>query len=353
MARIVAGRCATYDGEPLKEFFAKALKDIGFSAEGAKVLFKPNLVSGKSPRKAVNTNPLFLRALAEVFLERKCTVFVGDSPGYESTERALEKSEIMDVVRVLGLGVAPFDRRVVKTNSGVSPYKEFLFADDPLDYDLVVNLPKLKTHIMVGLSAGVKNTFGFIPHLDKAKWHLRCGTDTSLFASVLIDIHSTVKPALTVLDGILAMDGDGPSSGRARDLGLVAVTDNAFSLDSFLEKILSFPSPLPVSTVARENGLVEEAILTDLGMPEIDDFRMPKTVRADFNLPTIVRETARAILTSKPKCEIRKCTACMTCVHVCPAGALTMEKKGVSFDYKKCIRCYCCQEMCPAGAIRV
>ncbi len=337
----------------LKEFFVKPSGELDFSAQGCKVLFKPNLLSGKSPKKAVNTHPLFVRALAEVFLDRRCTIFVGDSPGYESTEKALEKSEIMDVVRALGLGVAPFNRKIAKAGAGNSPYKEFLLAEDPLDYDFVVNMPKLKTHIMMGLTAGVKNTFGFVPHLDKAKWHLRCGIDKSLFASVLVDIHSIVKPALTVLDGVVAMDGDGPSNGRIRNLGLVAVTDNAFSLDSFLERTLSFPSPLPVSALAGSKGLVEEATLVDFGAPEVHDFQMPKTMQTDFNLPSIVRETARSIFTSKPKCTIRKCTVCMTCVHVCPAGALTMEKKGISFDYKKCIRCYCCQEMCPTGAITV
>lgn len=351
MPRIVAGTCLSYDAALLGGFFSRALDELGFAVRGARVLFKPNLVSGKPPGKAVNTHPLFVHALARVFLERGCAIFVGDSPGYESTEKALEKSGIADVMRDLGLGLAPFDKRVAKSNAGISPYKEFLLAEDPLDYDLVVNMPKLKTHIMMGLSGGVKNTFGFIPHLDKAKWHLRCGTDKSLFASVIADIHTVVKPSLTVLDGVVAMDGDGPSNGRVRSLGLVAVADNAFSLDCFLEGALAFPSTLPVSAVARKNGLAEEATLIDLGLPEIEDFRMPKTMQTDWNLPGLVRETARNVFTSKPKCNVKKCTVCMTCVHVCPAGALALEKKGPSFDYRKCIRCYCCQEMCPTGAI--
>jgi uncharacterized protein (DUF362 family) len=352
MPTVVAGRCDTYDSS-LRALLDKSLTELGFSASGIKVLFKPNLLSGKSPQKAVNTHPLFVRALAEIFLERGCTIFVGDSPGYESTERALEKSGIMAVIRDLKVQVAPFKGRVVKANAGISPYKEFLFAEDPLDYDLVVNIPKLKTHIMTGLTAGVKNTFGFIPHLDKAKWHLRCGTDKSLFASVLIDIHSLVRPALTILDGVVAMDGNGPSHGRVRDLGLVAVSDNAFSLDAFLEKSLSFPSPLPISAEAAKNGLLEEPLVIDLGMPEVRDFRHPRTVATGWDVPSLVRETARNIFTNRPKCAVKKCTACGTCLDVCPACALTMGKKGISFDYKKCIRCYCCLEMCPTGAIGV
>jgi uncharacterized protein (DUF362 family)/NAD-dependent dihydropyrimidine dehydrogenase PreA subunit len=352
MARIVAGRCDTYDLPQLREFFCRSLSDLSLSIEGCKVLFKPNLLSGKSPGKAVNTHPLFVQALAEILLDNKCKVFVGDSPGYESTERALEKSGIMEVIKKLKLGIADFDKRIRKANPGISPYREFVFGEDPLDYDLVVNLPKLKTHILMGLTAGVKNSFGFIPHLDKAKWHLRCGTDKRLFASLLIDIHSVVKPALTILDGIVAMDGGGPSHGRVRDLGLVALSDDALALDYFLERFLSIPDALPISSVALEKGLLAEAMVINSGAPEVQDFLMPRIVETDWNLPSFVSQTARTVFTRKPKCDSRKCTACTTCVSVCAAQALTLSDKGVAFDYKKCIRCYCCAEMCPVGAIR-
>jgi uncharacterized protein (DUF362 family)/NAD-dependent dihydropyrimidine dehydrogenase PreA subunit len=353
MARIVAGRCNTYDLPELRELFCRSLSNLNISFRGCRVLFKPNLLSGKSPGKAVNTHPLFVRALAEVFLDNMCEVFVGDSPGYESTEKALQKSGMMEVIKKLELGMAKFNKRIPKANSGISPYKEFVFGEDPLDYDLIVNMPKLKSHILMGLTAGVKNCFGFIPYLDKAKWHLRCGTDKGLFASLLIDIHSVVKPALTVLDGIVAMDGGGPSHGRVRDLGLVALSDDALSLDYYLEKSLSIPHPLPISSVALEKGLMEEATVINSGAPEVQDFLMPKMVKTDWNLPAFVSQTARTVFTRKPKCDGRKCTTCRVCVSVCAAQALTFSNKGVAFDYGKCIRCYCCAEMCPVGAITV
>jgi uncharacterized protein (DUF362 family)/NAD-dependent dihydropyrimidine dehydrogenase PreA subunit len=278
---------------------------------------------------------------------------VGDSPGYESTEKALEKSGIMEVVRDLRLDVAPFRKRVTKANAGISPYRELVFGEDPLDYDLVLNMPKLKTHAMMGLTAGVKNTFGFVPSLDKAKWHLRCKSDKRLFSSLLIDIYFAVNPALTILDGIVGMDGNGPTHGRVRDLGLVAVSDNALSLDAFLEKRLAIRSPLPISSLGEEKGLLEEALLVDLGAPQIRDFMMPAAVEVDWNLPPLVRETVRHMFTRKPKWAGKKCNLCKTCVNVCPAGALRAEGNGLLFDYKACIRCYCCHEMCPTGAITV
>ena len=357
MAKIILGKCDKYDVGLLREFLATSLADIDLPFHGRNVLLKPNLLSGKPPGKAVNTHPLFVQALAEVLLDGGCTVFVGDSPGYESTEKALEKSGIMDVVRDLRLGVAPFNKRVIKTNRGISPYRELCLGEDPLDYDIVMNLPKLKAHMMMGLTAGVKNCFGFVPHLDKAKWHLRCGTDKALFASLLVDIYFAVKPAVTILDGIVAMDSDGPSHGRPRDIGLVAVSNDALSLDSHLESMLCIPRPLPITAVARENGLLEDPTVIDRGAPRVSDFRMPTTLVDDFALPSLLKGAAKVFLTKKPKCNRRKCTLCRTCVDVCPAGALSTSDAGPAsdrrllFDHRKCIKCYCCAEMCPVGAI--
>lgn len=353
MAKIIVGKCDGYEVARLREFIASSFAEFGLSLRGCKVLLKPNLLSGKPPGKAVNTHPLFVRAVAEVLLDGGCTVFVGDSPGYESTKRALDKSGIMEVITSLRLSVASFDKRVIKKNKGVSPYREFRFGEDPLDYDAVINMPKLKAHMMMGLTAGVKNCFGFVPHLEKAKWHLRCGTDKSLFAALLIDICSTVKPVMTILDGIIAMDSDGPSHGRPRDLGLIALSNDAISLDSHLESMLCLPGPLPVSTVAAEKGLVQNALVVDRGAPKIVDFRMPATLAHEFPVPSLVRQTAKALMTRKPKCNHRKCTLCRTCIDVCPAGALAAGDKGLLFDYGKCIKCYCCAEMCPVGAITV
>ncbi len=353
MSKIVAGGCRGYDVPLLKEFFFRALAEFGALPAKCKVLLKPNLLTGKAPGKAVNTHPLFVRAIAEILVENGCTVFVGDSPGYESTEKALEKSGIMEVMRDLRLGLAPFRKRVTKVNAGISPYRELVLGEDPLDYDLVLNMPKLKTHVMMGLTAGVKNTFGFVPSLDKAKWHLRCKGDKRLFASLLMDIHFLVNPALTILDGIVGMDSNGPAHGRVRDLGLVAVSDNGLSLDVFLEKTLSIRSPLPISSLGEEKGLLKEAILVDEGAPQVRDFVMPAAMDVDWNLPPLVRETVRHIFTRKPKWVSKRCNVCKTCVNVCPVGALRLGAKGLFFDYKACIRCYCCHEMCPTGAITV
>jgi uncharacterized protein (DUF362 family)/NAD-dependent dihydropyrimidine dehydrogenase PreA subunit len=353
VSKIVAGRCDRYDPVELRRFFDRAFREVGLVFDHRRVLLKPNLLAGKAPQKAVNTHPQFVRVLAEIFLEKSCEVYVGDSPGYESTEKALRNSGIMGVARELELKVASFDKRVMKKFHGISPYREFVLGEEPASFDLIVNLPKLKTHAMMGLTLGVKNMFGFVPRFEKAKWHLKAGRDALLFAAILIDIYTIVKPSITILDGIIGMDGDGPSGGRPRELGIVAISSDALALDAFIEGCLALPSPLPLLRLAREKGLVGEAEVVDLGMPPICDFLLPKTMDVGFNLPSAVRNTMKRVFVRKPKCTHALCKRCGICAEVCPAGALTSDEEFPIFDYKKCIRCYCCQEMCPESAIRV
>jgi uncharacterized protein (DUF362 family) len=354
MAKVVASSCRSYDVDELKSFFTKSFKEIGFAFGGAKVLLKPNLLTGRAPGKAVNTDPRFIQALAEILKEDGCEIWVGDSPGFETTERTLEKSGITAVMRKLNLNMATFERQVAIVSKGLSPYKQFFFGEDPQDYDLVINVPKLKTHTMMGLTAAVKNTFGFIPRLEKAKWHLRCGSDTMLFGAVLIDIHATIAPALNVLDGILGMEGDGPSSGRSREFGLVAVSKSGFALDLFLEEALHIPVPLPINTLIREKGLASGYDLVDWGVPAISNIKMPKTVMSiQWNLKGRVGQAVRGLFVRKPRQSGKRCTGCAVCVQVCPPQALKMVNGILHFDYEKCIRCYCCQEMCPTGSIKV
>ena len=229
MEKVCIGSCREYEVRAIRELVEKGFEETGFEVRDAKVLIKPNLLGAKAPEKAVTTHPAVVRALAELLKDRGCSVHVGDSPGYESTERVLRVSGILAVMEEMGLRLARFDGRVTKRWNGVSPYKVFTLGEDPGSYDMVINVPKLKSHIMMGLTLGVKNTFGFIPSREKARWHLRAGRDRACFASVLVDIHNIVKPALTVLDGITGMDGDGPSSGRPRPFGILGVSRSAFA----------------------------------------------------------------------------------------------------------------------------
>jgi uncharacterized protein (DUF362 family)/NAD-dependent dihydropyrimidine dehydrogenase PreA subunit len=205
---------------------------------------------------------------------------------------------------------------------------------------------------MMGMTLGVKNTYGFIHGLEKARWHLRAGQDRPLFASILIDIHTIVNPSVTILDGIVGMDGDGPSSGRSRKLNVLAVSKNAFVLDDCIEKLVRLPYPTPITRLARMHGLLPEYETISSVRPVIDDFQMPRSMDTDWNIPRFAKKLLRNVFIKKPAVQKNICKACGVCVKVCPAKALSIKDKRLVFDYGRCIRCYCCQEMCPEGAIR-
>ena len=353
MERLCTGTIKDYDVGAIKEFILKGFQEMEFGVRDAKVLLKPNLLSGKSPEKAVTTHPAVIQAMGELLLDRGCEVYVGDSPGYESTEKALKSSGIMTVMKRIGLNIASFDSRMIKENEGISPYRSFVLGEDPRSYDMVINLPKFKSHTMMGLTLGVKNTFGFIPAKEKARWHLRAGQDRLLFAAVLIDVHNIVKPSLTFLDGIIGMDGEGPSSGRARPFGLVAMCRDAYILDRVVENLAGVKSILPVSRVAQKHGLIHDHEKSDFGTPEIKGFEMARVTDTDWALPDFAKKILKKLFVKKPKFRKELCKGCGLCVDVCPAAALVLSDGLVEFDYGACIRCYCCQEMCPEGSIKV
>jgi uncharacterized protein (DUF362 family)/NAD-dependent dihydropyrimidine dehydrogenase PreA subunit len=258
----------------------------------------------------------------------------------------------MDVVDSLNLTVVSFNETVKKRHTnGISPYQLFTFGEDPARYDLIVNLPKLKTHGMMGLTLGVKNTFGFIHSLEKARWHLRAGQDRMMFASILIDIHQLVNPAITILDGIVGMDREGPSNGRARSVGIIVLSTDAFALDHYIEKLVGLVDPLPITQKALEYDLVGEYEAQAEGLPVIKDFEIPRTIATDWAVPAFVKKLLKKIFVKKPRLKSELCKGCAVCCKVCPSEALTFFEERPRFDYAKCIKCYCCQEMCPEGAI--
>jgi uncharacterized protein (DUF362 family)/NAD-dependent dihydropyrimidine dehydrogenase PreA subunit len=354
LEKVSIERCNSYEVKPLKTILYSMFQKISFfPIRNAKVLIKPNLLMSKTSEKAVTTHPVIIQALAELLKDYSCVVSVGDSPGSGATVKVLNISGIMDIIKQLELGISYFDHNIIKKTNGISPYKEFLFGDDPERYDFIVNVPKLKTHGMMGMTLGVKNTFGFIHAFEKAKWHLRAGQDRSLFASILVDIHTIVHPSITVLDGIVGMDGNGPSSGRPRDLGILGASKNAFALDDSIEKLVHIPHPTPITDLASRHGLLPDYEITGNTVPEINDFVLPNTIMdTDWNIPPFAKKLLKNVFTKKPKINKRTCQACGVCAKVCPANALSMKKDGPAFNYSRCIRCYCCQEMCPEGAIK-
>ena len=350
--------CGSYDEADVLKCLRRAIALIGgieiFVRPGNRVLLKPNLLYGKSPEKAVTTHPSIVRGMIAIVREAGGLPFIGDSPSIESLNKAAEKSGIKKVAEDAGCPLVEFDKPVLVERGG-RIFKKWEIDRSVLDADVIINLPKWKTHSQVLLTLGVKNLFGCVPGKKKALWHLKAGDDRKRFAQMLIDLYSVIPSSLTVLDGILGMEGDGPGSGHPISLGLILASRDPLCLDQVVCDILGISrKALPTNRVAFESGLGRDSIEI-VGEPlervRVPNFIFPTLTEPDWNLPAFLKRALKNALTSKPAVEKELCKACHRCEEICPAKALTTEGERRIFDYKKCIRCFCCLEVCPEGAV--
>lgn len=352
MSKVVFKRAA-YQYERLRPVFFETMDSVagGLIARGSSVVIKPNLLAPAHPDSAMLTHPAVVKAAVEYVIEKGAKPCISDSPAMGSFEKILETSGIRDALRGLDVEFREFgDSRAVEVGG---PFKKVEIASDALDADLLINLPKLKTHSQMLLTLGVKNMYGCVVGLRKPEWHLRAGVHREMFARLLVEIYRSVGPAVTVLDGILAMEGEGPGkSGTPREIGTLICSTDAVALDVAVCRMLGLdPYRLLTNRAALEMGLVEGEIEMEGDMPGIEDFRLPEITPLIFGPPRL-HGLMRRHLVQRPVSESSACRLCGECWKYCPAAAIRPRGKKVRFDYDKCIRCYCCLEVCPHAAIR-
>lgn len=354
--------CTEYDPERVERALRRALDLLGgisrFVKPGDKVLLKPNLLAARTPEKCVTTHPAVVRAVAKAVRETGGTPFIADSPGIEPFALVAARSGMTALGKELGIAVEELSGPTAVPASPEAMFKRLEVARQALEADVVINLPKLKTHCQMLFTLGVKNLFGTVVAQRKSEWHHMAGVSRDIFASLLLDIYRAVKPALTILDGIWAMEGRGPSSGTPRQVNLLAAATDAVALDVSVCKLLQVPlRSFPFYRAARERriGETDPAKIRLVGDPPesflVRDFHVPR-LDALGMLPGIIDPLAARFLVSKPTHDKTRCTDCGLCVKICPASALKIDHKQAQFDYDRCIRCYCCQEICPGQAIR-
>jgi uncharacterized protein (DUF362 family)/Pyruvate/2-oxoacid:ferredoxin oxidoreductase delta subunit len=354
-------RCQTYDEEEVLKGLRRAIELVGgiktFVKKGDHALLKPNLLYGKAPEKAVTTHPSIVRGMIQIVREAGGIPFIGDSPSIGSLIRAAEKAGIKSVADEMDCPLEEFDKPILSPKGGRKFFKQLEIDQKVLEADVVINLPKWKTHGMMLLTLGVKNLFGCIPGPRKALWHLKAGEDRKLFAQMLIDLYQIIQPSLTILDGILGMEGNGPGSGRPIPLGLILASRDPLSLDQIVCDLLGIPRrSLMTNQIAFEEGMGRDGIEVvgeRLEEIRIRRFEFPTPSQPDWNLPRFLQKALKNALTSKPVVEEEVCNACNRCVEICPPKALDRKERGLVFDYGRCIRCFCCQEVCPEGAISI
>jgi uncharacterized protein (DUF362 family)/Pyruvate/2-oxoacid:ferredoxin oxidoreductase delta subunit len=361
-------QCPSYD--KAAEGVHQALELLGgigrFVRPGDLVVIKPNMVAKKHPKEAATTHPAVVRAVIREVEQAGGRVVIAESPGGPYHAGILKSlytgCGMHEAVQGTGAELN-FDTGFEEVHFPEGEtVKKFPVISPVLKADVIISLPKFKTHAMTSYTGAVKNLFGVIPGTYKAEMHFRLG-ERSAFCSMLVDLHECIRPHLSVMDGIWGMEGNGPTAGENRNIGLILASANAHALDLAACHLIGY-RPEEVDTVrnAIDRGLVpaSAAELTVLGeslkQHVMDDFKKPES---HFNLlrvvplPTAVNAKLTDWLSSRPAIDERECVGCGECARCCPPQAISMEGEKPRIHPEKCIRCFCCQELCPQKAVKI
>ncbi|MDN5292954.1 MAG: hypothetical protein PWQ31_259 [Eubacteriales bacterium] len=356
--RVAVARADDYSREKIMAAVQEVVDVFGgmerFVRSGEKVLVKPNMLEGVAPEKAVTTHPEVVRAVLVLVKEAGGIPVVGDSPGVGSTLKAAEKTGIAAVCREEGVEVLPFTAARDYLFPEGRTIKKFTLARELGEVDKVISVAKMKTHTLMGITGAVKNLFGLNIGPTKAQFHLRMQRQDS-FAAMLCDLARLVKPAFSLVDGVVGMEGNGPRNGKPKKAGVILGGDNPFAVDLVMARMMGFEAErLPVNRTAREWGLVpalEEIEVVGDGSGLSFAFEPPRTVESlDGRVPAFLLRLFQNQFTARPVMNER-CIACGRCAEHCPPKAISIQERKAVVDYRRCIRCYCCQELCPADAV--
>ncbi|MCK9572619.1 MAG: DUF362 domain-containing protein [Candidatus Omnitrophica bacterium] len=352
--------CANYDPSLVDQKLSQLISLLGgleqFIRPGSKVLVKPNMLMAKPPEAGITTHPAVVRAVIRQLLKLDCRVWVGDSPSVwgkyiENVDQVYQVCGIKQLCLEEGVQLVSFEKRRMR--------RDFPLASVLDQVDALVNIPKLKTHELMLITGAIKNLFGLVSGTFKTELH-KSNFHPEDFARVLLDIYEQAKPNITIVDGILAMEGDGPAtSGKLRDLGLLLAGNDAVAIDSVIADIIGVkPEDCFTIQEARRRQIGRsklseiEIVGEDYRALKIKPFLLPASARKN-KLPKVILNIISRLIRYYPLVLKKKCLSCSACVNICPQKCVSLKEGGIRFNYTKCIACFCCQEACPAAAIRV
>ncbi len=368
MGLVVMEACGDYGATPLRGCLERVFDHLGgirrYVKPGMRVLLKPNLLSTKKPDDAATTHPAFVQAIVEMVMDAGGLVTIIDSPGgpYHSTwlKRVYASTGMEGVADVTGAKLnADLRVETVALSDGIL-LKSVRILKPLVEAELIINLAKLKTHMMMVYTGAVKNMFGAVAGTEKADYHARMH-DYDRFAEVLVDIHRATAPTLNLIDGIVAMEGEGPGSGVPRHLGAVIAAENAFDADALALSLIGVPwKKVPVMRAGEVHGWFKPDEMEHAGVP------VAQLACSDFNVPSLhLRENGAKPGSSplsilgrwirpRPVVVEGKCIRCRRCMEACPVKVIQLNAKGwPQIHPADCIRCFCCHELCPDKAIRI
>jgi len=358
MTKISVIKCSSYQLDEIRAAVRRSLDLLGgvsrFVRPGNKVLLKPNLLSAQSPEQAITTHPAVVEAVIELVKEAGGVPLLGDSPAgaIKSLEELWSTTGMLEVCHRHQVELVSFE------SSGVYQRefggRRYHIAKPVLDADVIINLPKLKTHSLTVMTGAVKNVYGVIPGLKKSMYHKQAPKPWE-FSRLLVDIYALAKPHLNIVDAVTGMEGFGPSAGRPRQLGLILAGSDGVAVDAWAAHLLGRkPLDIPTTKIAYRQNLGEadlsriEALGDDF--KPLNDFVWPPNWFYSF-IPGFLARYAARLFWMRPAIDPAKCTNCGYCVESCPVSALASAGPVPEFNYKICINCLCCSEVCPQHAV--
>lgn len=351
--------CDTYELDAIHQAITAVLAPLGgmgcFVRPGMRVLLKPNLLTAADPERAVTTHPAVIQAVAEIVQQAGGEVWIGDSPAGSAGKepQVWRKSGTAEAASRTGARLLAFDGASWKRLNG----QDYFIARPIFEADLVINLPKLKTHSFTLYTGAIKNLFGAIPGIRKRQVHYQMPWIED-FSRVLVDVLELVRPGLTILDGVLGLEGNGPGmGGTPHHYKCLAASTDPVALDSVLTRAMGYRSAQVrhlAEAGARGLGATDwEAIRIEDGQQALDFGSLHLPVpRWYFRVPTFMLGPMRRAARTRPRLDASVCTGCGRCVEACPREAISPGNLP-RFDLENCIGCLCCSEVCPQGAVGV
>lgn len=364
-------RCQSYHLEEVRAALVEVLAPFGglsWVRPGMRVALKANLLTGAHPDAAVTTHPAVLTALTELLIERGAEVVIGDSPGGPFTSAIVGRAYALSGLAQSEAAGARLNRNFAQAearfDAAVSA-KSFSYTAYLDEADVILNVCKLKTHGMMGMTNAVKNFFGIIPGTMKPEYHYKYPKAAD-FADMLVDLCEYCKPRLCICDAVVGMEGNGPTQGSARPIGCLIAAQSAHKLDLAACGLIGLtPGEIPTLSAAIRRGLCPDSAekLTIFGDPAaftVPDYKtVPSQASVFFRsggkgpFSRLADSVKFHMFTPLPKLRAKDCVGCKKCANICPAKAITMKRGKPRIDRKACIHCFCCQEFCPKGAMVV
>lgn len=371
METIALLKCTDYEVDHIEKKLREGFDLLGGKSflrnlipENSKVLLKPNFLSLVEKGSPVITHYALFEAVVRIVKEYSSNIAFGDSPGSEDTRKVAEKSGLMEVASRYGVAFADFNEEVHAELDNPLMYKFWNVAKAPYEAEVVITLPKLKTHALMYYTGAVKNQFGCLPGSQKPEWHTKL-PDAVNFSKMLFDLNSVVKTSFAILDGIIAMEGNGPRNGTPKKTDAIIMGKSLTAVDSAAVRLIGYNDVLSVPFLKAAHDTKWGAVLPEeieilgesLESMRCKDFRLSRSAGVINFLTPSLNNFVASLVAPNPVLVEEKCIGCRKCDKVCPVRPKVIsfvKHKGKTvprWKYKNCIRCFCCQELCPKGAV--